>query len=60
VLTTDPLVKVDNDLLTLNEVVTRSDILILCTRHEIYKTADLQGKPVFDIWGFLEHGNMIK
>ena len=60
VLTTDPLVKADNDLLTLNEVVTRSDILILCTRHEIYKTADLQGKPIFDIWGFLEHGNMIK
>jgi UDP-N-acetyl-D-mannosaminuronic acid dehydrogenase len=48
VLTTDPLVKADNDLLTLNEVVSRSDILILCTPHELYKSADLQGKPVVD------------
>ena len=60
VLATDPLVKADTDLLSLCEVVTRSDILILCTPHDQYKNADLQGKPVVDIWGFFENGNVIK
>ena len=44
---------VDPDLLPLDEVIARSDILILCTPHGSYKTADLKGKPVVDVWGML-------
>jgi len=59
VLTTDPFVTVDPDLLPLDEVIARSDILILCTPHMSYKTADLKGKPVVDVWGLLENANLI-
>jgi UDP-N-acetyl-D-mannosaminuronic acid dehydrogenase len=54
VLTTDPLVTGDPDILPLEEVVRRSDVLILCTPHSAYATADLQGKPVYDIWNFFK------
>lgn len=59
VLTTDPFVTVDPELLPLDEVVARSDILILCTPHSSYKSADLKGKPVVDVWGLLEGANII-
>ena len=59
VLTTDPFVTIDPDLLPLDEVVVRSDILILCTPHISYKSADLKGKPVVDVWGLLENANVI-
>src|SRR5262249_21314583 len=59
VLTTDPFVNTDPDLLPLEEVVGRSHILILCTPHSCYKSADLKGKPVVDVWGFLENANII-
>jgi UDP-N-acetyl-D-mannosaminuronic acid dehydrogenase len=59
VLTTDPYVTADPDLLPLDEVVARSDVLILCTPHNDYKTADLNGKPVVDVWGMLENVNLI-
>jgi UDP-N-acetyl-D-mannosaminuronic acid dehydrogenase len=59
VLTTDPFVTADPDLLPLDEVVARSDVLILCTPHNSYKTADLKGKPVVDVWGMLENANLI-
>jgi UDP-N-acetyl-D-mannosaminuronic acid dehydrogenase len=52
VLTTDPLVKADPDLLPAEEVVIRSDVLVLCTPHKIYKMLDIKGKPLVDIWGF--------
>ena len=54
VLTTDPFVTADPDLLPFDEVVARSDMLILCTPHGAYRTADLRGKPVIDVWGMLE------
>lgn len=53
VLTSDPLVTTDPDLLPLDEVIERSDILIVCTPHRCYKDADLKGKPVVDVWGLL-------
>ena len=53
VLTTDPFVTVDPDLLPFEQVVERSDLLILCTPHAVYKTADRKGKPVIDIWNVL-------
>jgi UDP-N-acetyl-D-mannosaminuronic acid dehydrogenase len=59
VLTTDPFVTVDPELLPLDEVISRSDILILCTPHTSYKSADLKGKPVVDVWGLLEGANLI-
>jgi UDP-N-acetyl-D-mannosaminuronic acid dehydrogenase len=59
VLTTDPFVTVDPDLLPLDEVIARSDVLILCTPHISYKSADLKDKPVVDIWGILENANVI-
>ena len=55
VLTTDPFVTADPDLLPFDEVVSRSDVLILCTPHGIYRGADLKGKPVIDVWGMLEN-----
>jgi UDP-N-acetyl-D-mannosaminuronic acid dehydrogenase len=33
--------------------------MILCTPHSAYATADLKGKPVVDVWGFLKHGNIV-
>ena len=57
VLTTDPFVTADPDLLPFDDVVARSDILILCTPHGIYRTADLKGKPVIDVWGMLENAS---
>jgi UDP-N-acetyl-D-mannosaminuronic acid dehydrogenase len=54
VLTTDPFVTADPDLLPFDEVVARSDILILCTPHGVYRTADFLGKPVIDVWGMLQ------
>jgi UDP-N-acetyl-D-mannosaminuronic acid dehydrogenase len=52
VLTTDPLVQTDRDLLPLDEVIKRSDLLILGAPHREYKQLDLGGKPMFDIWNF--------
>lgn len=59
VLTTDPFVSTDPALLPLEQVVARSDILILCTPHSVYASADLKGKPVVDVWGFLKNANIV-
>jgi UDP-N-acetyl-D-mannosaminuronic acid dehydrogenase len=59
VLTTDPLVTTDPDLLPLDEVIARSDLFILCAPHSGYKSVDLKGKPVVDVWGLLENANVI-
>jgi len=50
------LVTTDPNLLPLDEVIERSDILIVCTPHRCYKDADLKGKPVVDVWGLLRGG----
>jgi UDP-N-acetyl-D-mannosaminuronic acid dehydrogenase len=60
VLTTDPFVKTDPDLVPLETVVAKSDLLILCAPHAAYKSADFKGKPVFDVWGHVDGGNVIK
>ena len=59
VLTTDPFVTTDPALLPLDQVVERSDMLILCTPHSTYADADLKGKPVVDVWGFLKNANVV-
>ena len=53
VLTTDPYVKIDKNLMPLNEVINKSNLLILCAPHKFYKKLNLKGKPVIDVWGFL-------
>jgi len=60
VLTTDPFVTTDPGLLPLEQVVAESDLLILCTPHRAYRTADLGGKPIFDVWGVLDSPNVIR
>jgi UDP-N-acetyl-D-mannosaminuronic acid dehydrogenase len=59
VLTTDPFVTTDPDLLPLEEVITRSDVLILCAPHSAYRDLDFAGKPVVDVWGYLRKANAI-
>jgi UDP-N-acetyl-D-mannosaminuronic acid dehydrogenase len=59
VLTTDPFVTTDPDLLPLDDVIARSDLLILCAPHSAYRDLDLAGKPVVDVWGFLKNANVI-
>jgi UDP-N-acetyl-D-mannosaminuronic acid dehydrogenase len=59
VLTTDPFVTTDPTILPFDQVVARSDILILCAPHSAYADADLKGKPVVDVWGFLKNANVV-
>ena len=49
VLTTDPFVKNDNDIISLSKVLKKSNILIIATPHKIYKKIKTR-KPVVDIW----------
>jgi len=60
VLTTDTLVTTDPELLPLDEVIAKSDLLILCAPHAAYRAADFKGKPVFDVWGHLQGANVIR
>ena len=53
VLSTDPYVHTDPDILPLNQVIENSDVLVLCTPHSQYRDLDTAGKTVIDIWGFL-------
>lgn len=59
VLTTDPLVQADPELLPIAEVIDRSDLLILCVPHTAYRGLDLRGKPAVDLWGFFRPGPMM-
>jgi UDP-N-acetyl-D-mannosaminuronic acid dehydrogenase len=54
VLTTDPFVTTDTELLPIDEVVARSDVLILCVPHKAFRQVDFAGKPVVDVWGYLD------
>ncbi|MBW7949725.1 MAG: nucleotide sugar dehydrogenase, partial [Pseudorhodoplanes sp.] len=60
VLTTDPFVTTDPDLRSLEDVIAQSDLMILCTPHLRYKDADFAGKPVVDVWGFLQGPNIVR
>lgn len=55
VLCTDPYVTTDPDLLPLEEVVERSDLLIIATPHKVYR--DLRtSKPIVDIYNLFGRG----
>ena len=60
VLTTDPFVTTDPELRPLDEVIAKSDLLILCAPHAVYRDINVRGKPVFDVWGHLEGANVIR
>jgi UDP-N-acetyl-D-mannosaminuronic acid dehydrogenase len=60
VLTTDPFVTSDSDLLPLDQVLSKSDLLIVCAPHLAYRQANFLGKPVFDLWGHVEYDNAIR
>ncbi len=53
VLTTDPHVTTDPDLVPTEELIERSDLLILCVPHRAFANLDTLNKPLVDIWGFL-------
>ena len=59
VLTTDPFVTTDPNILPFDHVIDHSDLLILCAPHSVYADADLKGKPVVDVWGFLKNANVV-
>lgn len=50
VLTADPFVQGDPDIRPLDEVIGRSDILVLCVPHTPYLALDLKDKITLDIW----------
>jgi UDP-N-acetyl-D-mannosaminuronic acid dehydrogenase len=60
VLTTDPFVTTDPELMPLAALIEQSDLMILCAPHAAYRDADFKGKPVFDVWGHLEGANVIR
>ncbi len=59
VLTTDPLVRGDTDLINLETVIEQSDLLILATPHSAYRHVHIQNKPVVDIWNFFGKGSLV-
>ena len=52
-LTTDPFVTCDPELIDLDTTIEKSDILILCTPHKCYKNLDFKNKPIIDVWGII-------
>jgi UDP-N-acetyl-D-mannosaminuronic acid dehydrogenase len=58
VLTTDPYVQDDADLLPLNDVLRRSNILILCAPHRVYRNLQLDHEVIVDIWNFWGRGSL--
>jgi UDP-N-acetyl-D-mannosaminuronic acid dehydrogenase len=55
VLTTDPYVTTDSSLLPLQEVLDRSDLLVIAAPHSEYRQLQTD-KPVIDIWNHLGRG----
>jgi UDP-N-acetyl-D-mannosaminuronic acid dehydrogenase len=60
VLAADPHVpkEVDDALLPVDEVIERSDLLIVATPHAEFKNI-VTDKPVADVWNLLGHGVVI-
>ncbi len=58
VVLTDPYVSVDPNLVSLDEAINQSDILIIAAPHNPYKQI-VTSKPVIDIWNLLGDGNLI-
>ncbi len=57
-LCTDPYVTSDPELVPLQEVVDRSDVLIIGAPHDIYRTVDAR-QPLVDIWNLTGNGTKV-
>ena len=57
VLTTDPYVTTDPDLLPLDEVTRRSDLLVIAAPHHDYRELEVD-RPIVDIWGLRGKGTL--
>ena len=55
---TDPYVTVDDSLLSLEEVIERSDVLVIGAPHKVYADV-LTDKPVVDVWNLLGNGTTV-
>ena len=55
VLCTDPYVSVDPNLLSLEDVLARADLLVIAAPHPQYRGL-VTGKPVADVWNILGEG----
>ena len=53
IICTDPFVKTDKNLSSLENTIKESDILILCVPHKKYKNLNIKNKEVIDIWGHI-------
>jgi UDP-N-acetyl-D-mannosaminuronic acid dehydrogenase len=58
VLTHDPYVKNDPDLVSLQVTLENADIVVIGAPHNIYKTVSTS-KPIIDIWNLLKRGSSI-
>lgn len=58
VLTSDPFVTVDDSLVSLEELLSESDIIVIGAPHNVYKNLNTS-KKVVDIWNLLGQGNLI-
>ncbi len=58
VLCSDPFVTVDSDLVPLEELLTRADLVIVAAPHREYRNLETN-LPVVDIWGSQGHGVQI-
>ena len=58
VLTTDPFVTVDPDLMPLEQVLVEADLLVIGAPHSIYADLDPE-QPVIDIWNLLGEGVLV-
>lgn len=59
VLSSDPFVSNDETLVKIDELLNESDIIIICTPHDEYKTINFQGKIVVDVWNIQNRGLLI-
>ena len=58
ILTTDPHVTTDPEIRPLDEVLARSDLLVLCTPHAAYKDLDVGETPMVDVWRYIGSGRV--
>jgi UDP-N-acetyl-D-mannosaminuronic acid dehydrogenase len=55
VLCTDPYVRTDPDLVSLDDVLAQADLLVIAAPHECYRSLE-PIQPVIDVWNLLGHG----
>jgi UDP-N-acetyl-D-mannosaminuronic acid dehydrogenase len=55
VLTTDPYVTNDDELVPLDDVLAASDVLVVGAPHSVYRTIR-PTVPVLDVWNLFEQG----